>query len=182
MMQAITQERLIFQTPRLVVKPITLEEQQCIHYHASSATNADNPLGGHYLIQDTVDYLTDMLQNEEQVYLWGIYLQHTNTLIGSIHLSNMSKLHRHAQISFLLAQDYWGQGFSTEAVTCVIDFVFEELGLNKILAKCFIEHYPTHRVLQKLHMNIEGISKRHFYLDGAFHDVMLYARLNELSR
>lgn len=179
MMQAITQERLIFQTPRLTVKPITREEQQCIHYHASSAINAYNPLGGHYLIQDTFEYINEMLQKEEPVYLWGIYLQQTDILIGSIHLSKISKLHRHAQISFLLAQDYWGQGFTTEAVTCVIEFVFEELQLNKLLAKCFIEHYPTHRVLQKLHMNIEGISKRHFYLDGAFHDVTLYARFKE---
>lgn len=181
MIQTITMNRLIFQTPRLVVKPITLEEQQCIHYHASSATNTYNPLGGHYLIRDAVEYITDMLQNEESIYLWGIFLQQTNTLIGSIHLSNISKLHRHAQLSFLLAQDYWGQGFSTEAVASVIDFSFEELDLNKLVAKCFIEHYPTHRVLQKLDMNIEGISKRHFYLDGAFHDVTLYAILNELS-
>ena len=181
MMRAISEDCLTFQTPRLVVKPMTLEEQQCIHYHASSATNASIPLGGHYLIQDTVEYITDMLKNDKQVYLWGIYLQPNNTLIGSIHLSNVSQIHRHAQISFLLAEDYWGQGFSTEAVACVIDFVFDKLGLNKLLAKCFIEHYPTHRVLQKLNMDIEGISKRHFYLNGIFHDVTLYAKFNESS-
>lgn len=179
MIKTITTDYPIFQTTRLHIKPITLDEQQRIHYQASSNTNSYQPLGGHYLIHDTQDYITTMLHQQDKLYIWGIYLRQTDTLIGSIHLSDINVIHRNAQISFLLAEDYWGQGFTTEAADCVVDFAFEHLNLHKLLAKCFIEHYPTHRVLQKLHMNIEGIAKQHFYLDGIFHDVTLYARFND---
>ena len=65
----------------------------------------------------------------------------------------------------------------TEALTRVIDFAFDELGLNRIEGDHFVENPASGRVMEKSGMKKEGYARQKYCKEGVFHDAVLYAVL-----
>lgn len=53
------------------------------------------------------------------------------------------------EIGFVLSKDYWGQGFMPEAVNGVIDYLFNEIKLDFIVAAHFCRNTQSKRVQGK---------------------------------
>ncbi|WP_051568676.1 GNAT family N-acetyltransferase [Crocinitomix catalasitica] len=50
---------------------------------------------------------------------------------------------------------YWGKGFATEAAKASVNFGFNKLGLNRMIAMVLSENAGSIRVLQKLILNLK---------------------------
>lgn len=164
-------------TERLTLRPIALSDQQDIFQYASNPIfGYRTPWRTHETLQDTERYIQQQLALEkDNAFIWGVTLADENRVIGTIQLTNYSAVHNRAKLSFILSEDYWAQGIMAEAGEAVVHFAFQQLHIHKIIAECFIENHRTHRVLQKLGMELEGIAKKHFWLNDHYHDVILYA-------
>jgi ribosomal-protein-alanine N-acetyltransferase len=57
------------------------------------------------------------------------------------------------EIGYLLAKDYWGQGLATEGAWPGLQFGFETLGLERIVAVVHPENTASQRVTAKLGMS-----------------------------
>ena len=82
-------------------------------------------------------------------------------LVGTIgvvidHQSNRGEL------GYWVGRRYWGRKIATEAGFSVLDFAFNELGLNKVVAECLEQNPASARVLENLGMAREGFLSRHF--------------------
>jgi RimJ/RimL family protein N-acetyltransferase len=77
-------------------------------------------------------------------------------LIGSIELRVVSSEHRRGEIGYVLAHEWWGHGYATEATCRLLAFGFDELGLHKISATCDPENRASVAVLTKCGMHQEG--------------------------
>ncbi|MFS0781462.1 GNAT family N-acetyltransferase [Bacillus sp. 1P06AnD] len=51
--------------------------------------------------------------------------------------------------------------------------------LNKIEAPCMVENIQSQRVLQKLKMRLEGISREKYLIKGKFRDMATYSILTK---
>lgn len=67
------------------------------------------------------------------------------TLIGALGLGGFP-----VSVFYWLGQDFWGQGFATEAMTGFLADMLPRMDLDGIVADCFIENAASHRVLAKL--------------------------------
>ena len=56
---------------------------------------------------------------------------------------------RGREIGYVLSKNYWGQGIMTEAVTAVIRYLFEAVGLDFIIAGHFVRNDRSRRVIEK---------------------------------
>ncbi len=56
--------------------------------------------------------------------------------------------------------DHWRKGYTTEALTKLLDFGFNELKLHRIEAGCAIENIASNKVLEKVGMTKEGIKRK----------------------
>ena len=56
-------------------------------------------------------------------------------------------------IAWRLARDYWGRGYATEAGRAVLDFAFEQLGLEEVVAFTVPANRRSRAVMEKLGMN-----------------------------
>jgi ribosomal-protein-alanine N-acetyltransferase len=56
-------------------------------------------------------------------------------------------------------------------------FGFEELGLNRAEARCFIDNVSSERVMQKLGMKYEGILRQTVFIKDEFRDLKVYSLL-----
>ena len=107
--------------------------------------------------------------------------EESGQLIGTVGLAIASVDH-HAEIGYWFGRDYWGQGFGTEAVIAVLDYGFENLGLNRIFAQHIARNRASGRVLEKAGFSKEGVLRQHARKWGVFEDVICYGMLSKDER
>ncbi len=90
---------------------------------------------------------------------WLMELKATHKVIGEIVLYDLM-LKEQADIGYRINQDYWGQGFATEAVRAVIKAAFELMDLGRLQIRCFTKNIGSMRVAQKLGFTQEGLIRR----------------------
>jgi len=106
-------------------------------------------------------------------YQWGIEMD--GELIGSISAHNVNDMIRSCEVGYAIGYDWWNQGIMTEALTALIQFLFET-GFNRIAAIHRLENPASGRVMEKCGMQYEGVI-RQIIPDGKghFYDVKQYA-------
>jgi len=85
-------------------------------------------------------------------------LRDTGAFIGTIGLQTMRdavpNLPQPAvEIGWRLAPSAQGKGFATEGARIIVDFAFNQLGLNEVVAITALPNQPSRRVMEKLGMN-----------------------------
>ncbi|MFM2374580.1 MAG: hypothetical protein RLZZ234_575 [Candidatus Parcubacteria bacterium] len=65
-----------------------------------------------------------------------------------------------AQVSYWLTQNLWGKGIVPEALSHLLRFGFEEMGLVRIYAYVYTENTKSARVLEKAGFQFEGIHRK----------------------
>ena len=106
------------ETPRLILRKMTLADASDIFAYASDAAVARYlRWGPHPTLAQTESYVRGVLQEylADRDGPWGIVSKSTHRMIGHIHLMDMSAQHRKAEIGFVLAQSWWNKGLATEA-------------------------------------------------------------------
>lgn len=71
-----------------------------------------------------------------------------------------------AEIGYWLAEEFWGQGFASEAVARLLAFAFDDLALTRITAGAFKENPASLAVQQKLGFRLLGEEEKEFSARG----------------
>jgi RimJ/RimL family protein N-acetyltransferase len=116
--------------------------------------------------------------NEKQHLTLAICLgDATDEIIGAIAL-RLELEHAHGELGYWIGAAMWGRGYATEAARAVTAFGFGSLGLHRILARHFVRNPASGRVMQKLHMRIEGVHRDAYRRFGQFENVAVYGVLD----
>lgn len=93
--------------------------------------------------------------------------------IGSISLRGIDSPDRRALFGIVIGdQQYWGQGYGTEAGRMLVDYGFRKLKLNRIYLEHIAYNTRGHQSYEKIGFKEEGIFREHTFRDGYFHDVV----------
>lgn len=87
--------------------------------------------------------------------------------------------HNLAEVGYWLGTGFWGRGLATAALRLVVQFGFEQLGLNRIEARHFVGNPASGRVMQKAGMRREGRHRQAVRHRDQYKDVISYAILRE---
>lgn len=71
-----------------------------------------------------------------------------------------------AEIGYEIHPEQWRKGYTLEALSEVILYGFDVLGLTRIGAVVFIENEASNNLLEKVGFQKEGILKDYMYQDG----------------
>jgi RimJ/RimL family protein N-acetyltransferase len=93
--------------------------------------------------------------------------------VAGIHLSHSQK----GELGYWVGVPYWGKGYTTEAVKRLIQFGFEDLGLNRIFASHFANNPASGRVMAKAGMTYEGTMRQHIQKQDVLLDLIFYSVL-----
>lgn len=66
------------------------------------------------------------------------------------------------ELGWLIKKEFQGKGYITEAAKALMEYSFENLGLEKIYARCDSRNIASEKVMKKLEMFLEEEGKR-FY-------------------
>lgn len=115
---------------------------------------------------------------QEGVYNWAI--ERGGELIGSIGVVHCSTRDEWAEIGYVSGRAYWGQGIMTEALAAVLGFLFEKVGLHRVMLRHDVENVASGRVMVKNGLVREGtLRKEHRRKDGSWADLAVYGILCE---
>jgi len=125
----------------------------------------------HSSIADAQKFLR-AVKYTRKTFEWGISLD--GKLIGSIGAYRRGAYS--AEVGYILHRDYWGKGYTTEALKAVVHYLIADAGFNRVFA-C---HHPGNpasgRVQVKAGMKYEGVMRGHAKFKGKeFADTPLYA-------
>jgi len=79
-----------------------------------------------------------------------------------------------AELGYVLAKAYWGNGIATTAVKKALATGFGDLGVNRIEAFIDPDNIASQKVLVKAEMTCEGLLKNYTVFKGAVRDRYIY--------
>ena len=114
---------------------------------------------------------------EDRAYNFAIINQKDKSLVGVVGISRDKS--NKGELGYWIGEEYWGNGFASSASELLIDYVFNDLSYNRVYSKHFAINPASGKVMQKLHMQYEGLLKSDELKDDVYHDILLYGLCKE---
>ena len=154
------------ETERLILRKLIYEDVDDIYEYAKIPKVSEYVLWyPHASKFESLEYLNLVYEqyNHGKPGPWGIILQETGKLIGSIGFVKIDKKENTGEIGYVISPFYWNRGFATEAVRSVVQFGFAEMDLTKITAHTIAQNRASGRVLLRVGFNFDGT--KHGYME-----------------
>ena len=120
-----------------------------------------------------------LYDNDQAVRLLIRLLEGPPSVIGQINYSNVVRGAFHAaSVGYHLDQQCQGQGLMREALELSIRFMFNALQLHRIMANYIPGNTRSAKLLERLGFEIEGYARDYLFINGAWRDHVLTARIN----
>jgi ribosomal-protein-alanine N-acetyltransferase len=141
----------ILTTERLTLRQLSTEDGQAI-FTLRSDTEINKYLNrqASKTIGDAINFINninDAIEKNESIY-WAITLTNSKTFVGTICLFDFSKKNS-CEIGFELITKFQDQGIMKEAAQVIIDYAFQTLKFQKILAVTHYENKSSTKLLTK---------------------------------
>lgn len=104
----------------------------------------------------------------------ALVLKSTDEVIGNfgLHIRNVEK--KEGELGYTLRRDLWNQGFATEASQALVDFGFQQLGLQRIFATTSPLNIGSQKVLEKIGFEKKTFLEKDVLQRGQWRDSLLY--------
>ena len=111
-------------------------------------------------------------------YNWTVELKEIGEVIGGICIVKLDEKNYSCEIGYCMSRIYWGKGIMSESLNAVIDYLFSEVGFNRIVAKHDTNNVASGKVMLKSGMNYEGTLRQvQIRNNKVFYDLAVYAIL-----
>jgi ribosomal-protein-alanine N-acetyltransferase len=102
-----------------------------------------------------------------------------DVLVARINFTQIARGAFHScMLGFAADHEYEGRGLMFEALGSAIDWIFSALNLHRVQASHRPENARSERLLARLGFRPEGLAREYLFIDGAWRDHVLNARLN----
>lgn len=125
-----------------------------------------------------IDQMKDMQSPKAGHWLQlAIELKETGEMIGDLGLRVNQEDARQAVIGFTVAPVHWRKGYAVEAITCLLEFVFDDLDLHRVSADCDVENTGSWHTLEKAGFRREAHFVESFPMGGTYGSEYYYGML-----
>jgi ribosomal-protein-serine acetyltransferase len=128
-------------------------------------------------IDDSINNIEGNIEDWEMKTDYHLGIFYGTEMVGMISLHGINYMVHKAAIGYWLDRDYEGKGIITDSVKVLIDYAFDELGLNRIEIGAAVTNQRSRAIPEKLGFTQEGILRENMLLNGTYIDMALYAML-----
>ena len=145
-------------TERLLMRPFTLDDVEQ-GFALWSDPDVARFIGGAHATDEKSRELIERHVEHQQAHgfsYWAVEERATQRLVGEVGLQHLEHTGEDVEIGWTLARGAWGRGYATEAARAWLDAAFGPLGLDEVIAVVRPENAASHRVAERLGMQLTG--------------------------
>lgn len=149
------------ETNNLKIRRFKLEDVEDVYINLATEKRLADCLGYH--IHNSVEETRIMISSYIREYdmnelVWAIEEKVSNKVIGYINALEVSMLNKRCDIKFGIALNWLGKGLMEEALSCVLDYLFNVRKLN-IVTSYFFDGYEELSKIKKEILENVGMKK-----------------------
>jgi len=112
-------------------------------------------------------------------FQFAVESKETGDLVGDCAMQVDGQEPYLAEIGFTLAREHQGKGFASEAVSRLLDYAFDDLGLHRVATIADSRNKPSWALLERVGVLREGHFLENVWFKGRWSDEYLYALLKD---
>ncbi|HOP06106.1 MAG TPA: GNAT family protein [candidate division Zixibacteria bacterium] len=97
--------------------------------------------------------------------------------VGIVRFFGFNSLNRSAELGLIVDPDERKNGYGSEAIMILTDYLFDYRGLYKVHAQTAAFNKGTVALLESLGFHRDGILRSHYFFNKEFHDGYIYSLL-----
>ena len=128
------------ETKNLKIRKFRIEDAEDVYNNLATEKKLEKCLGYHMHqdIEQTKQMISSYINEyEANELVWVIEEKKTNTAIGFINALEVSRLNQYCNMKFGIAFKYIEKHYMEEALNCVLEYIFNEKGLNMVVSKFY---------------------------------------------
>lgn len=167
------------ETERLILRQFTLDDADAMYRNWASDPEVTKYLmwPTHESVAVSRQVLSDWVSHyqEENYYQWAIVPKELGQPIGSIAVVHLHDRIGKAEVGYCMGKAWWRRGIMTEALGAVIQFLFDEVGINRV-ESCHDPNNPhSGAVMAKCGMRLKGTHRQASFNNQGLCDLNWYA-------
>lgn len=120
-------------------------------------------------------YQTSVIDGPPQKAVFAIQSA-DGTLQGIAQLTGIDAIHRHAELGIFLGNtEARGQGLGKRAIAALLEYGFQDLNLRRVFLRVTADNTAAIKLYKSEGFVEEGCLKQHYFQDGDYFDVLLFA-------
>ena len=152
----------VFETSRLVLRPPRIDDAGDIFnkYAQDPEVTRFMVWLPHEKVETTREFLERCVKCWEDgtAYPWVMELKSDGTLLGMVEIRLVGYK---VDLGYAIAKEYWGKGYTTEAVKAMVQWALDQDEVYRVWAVCDLDNTASARVLEKAGMQQEGVLRRY---------------------
>ena len=179
--------KVVLETDRLILKALDESSWKCVLAFLEKGRHIYEKYEAEKVpIYYTKLYQKGVLSSESAATRGDRYVRYyvflkgqPDVVIGTVSCGNiMSEPHSNGTLGYKFDEDYWHNGYATEAITAVLNEIFIHLKLHRVMAYVMEGNEPSIKLIERLGFRLEGLCEKTLKVNGRWENHRLYAMLN----
>lgn len=132
-----------------------------------------------YTFEDEQKWYDNLSANKD-IYSFAIETLNDNNYIGGCGVNKIDWKNSVAEVGIFIGdKDCWGKGYGTDAMKVLIEFIFNQMNINKIKLNVYSFNGRAMKSYEKCGFVKEGTLRQELYRDGKYYDIIIMGLLKE---
>ena len=173
---------LKLETKRLILRPVTCDDKaEIFEYRSDAVTNKYQGW-----IPKTIDDVESFIEkiskqiNEPETWFQFVIIEKvTHKIVGDLGIHFLDIENKQVEIGCTLNKYFQNQGYATESIKRVIDYLFSELKKHRIIASIDPDNKNSIRLVERIGFRKEGHFVESLFINGKWVDDLIYALIEK---
>ena len=176
----------VIRTPRLVLRLLQVEEaEKMLSFRLENRQHLTPWEPVRRVEFYTLNYWQLQLQVLRRDYQHGhslcfsLLTEDESEVVGVGNFTNIVRgTFQSCHLGYAMSERYTGRGLMQEALVPACQFVFESMGLHRIMANYMPKNKPSGKLLANIGFEIEGHARKFLLINGVWEDHVLTSKIN----
>ncbi len=170
-------------TPRLLIRPFAAGDAEQLHSRRNDPDvarwqNWTLPYPRERAEAVVADVMAMDGPANDDWWMATIAQADTGEVVGDLAV-NLTWDSRCAEVGYTLARPHWGKGYASEAVTAIVEYLFEQVGVTRVAGTLHPENRASAMVLERAGFVFEGHTRLSYWVGDENSDDWIYGLTRE---
>lgn len=166
---------------QIYLRPLKIEDANEIYLNWLNDSAVTRGLASGYFPttqEELIDYVKGAVKSRDVVFL-ALCDNETNRHIGNVKIDRIDWVAKTCELGLIIGEESSrGRGLGSETMGLVIQYIFQELNLNKITLAVFENNPRALKLYEKLGFHVEGRFVNHVFKEGRLWDKIYLSLFN----